>query len=225
MYPYSLLNKKMSIFPIFGDSISKVKFVSMSDSSDWMNNLKNEEIRNQEKFQEKINEVYKNTNSDIMISWYLEKRKKMFEVLWYRQMVKQERFYHLWLDLSVAKWTQVYCPLSWVIFEVWYEEGIWNYGWYIIIKHEIDWDIFHSFYGHLSYANISLEKWDKVMAWDKLWIIWDFHENGGYFHHLHLQVITQLWKESWFFSKWYCTKEQLEIIAQYTPDPSFLFRY
>lgn len=224
-YPYSILNKETNIFPIFGNKISKAEFIPMSDDSLWMSDLKEDEIREQKKFQNKLSEAMETANASIIISGYLEKRKRMFEILWYHQMIEQERFYHLWLDLSVAKWTQVYCPVSWIIFEIGYEEGIGNYGWYAIIKHEIDWDVFYSFYGHLSYENISLKKWDTVTAWDVLWIIGDFHENGWYFHHLHLQVITELWKESWFFSKWYCTKEQLEVIAQYAPDPSFLFRY
>ncbi|MDP2103956.1 MAG: peptidoglycan DD-metalloendopeptidase family protein [Candidatus Gracilibacteria bacterium] len=225
MYPYSILNREMNIFPIFGDMLSKAEFVSMSDDSGWMNNLKEDEIREQKKFQNKLSEVRETTNTNIIISGYLEKRKRMFEILGYHQMVEQERFYHLGLDLSVAKGTQVYCPLSGVIFEVGYEEGIGNYGGYIIIKHEINGDIFYSFYGHVSYKNISLKEGDAILAGDKLGIIGDFDENGGYFHHLHLQIITELGKESGFFSKGYCTKEQIEIISRYTPDPSFLFRY
>lgn len=225
MYPYILLNKKINIYPIFWDKYDKLNYVFMNDDSIFMKNLTDEEIKDQKKFNEKISSFRSKSNSTILYSWYLEKRLRLFSVLGFNQMISEKRYYHLWIDLSVLVWTQVFCPLDWEVFEFWYEEWEWNYWWYIILKHNFDWIKFYSLYWHLSYESIKLKYWDKIKAWNKMWIIWNYNENWWYFHHLHLQIITEKWKENWFFSKWYCTKEQLKTIENYTPNPLYIFRF
>jgi hypothetical protein len=225
MYPYDLLKKETEIFPIFWEKNKKIYNLSMDNTWNWFWKLTDEEIKNQKLFQSKINEVFEETKAEIIISEYLENREKMFNVLWCEQMVKQWRFYHLWLDLSVKLWSNIYSPLDWIVYEIWYEEWEWNYGWYIILEHNIYWEKFYSLYGHLNPNKFNIKKWQFIEKWNVMWKIWDFTDNWWYFYHTHLQIITELWKEYWFFSKWYCTKEQLIDIQKYTPDPRFLFRY
>lgn len=208
-----------NLFPIFGGIFKNTLHISMWDDGDFMKQLTDEEIKNQKLFQKRIEEL----NQEIVISWFLENRKRMFEVLWCEQMVLEWRFYHLWLDLSVKKWTQIFAPIDGEVFDVWYEEWEGNYGWYIILKHNISWETFYSLYGHLSYDNISIKKWDNIKSWEKIWIIWDYQENGWYFHHLHLQIITEKWRQNWFFSKGYCSFEQLDTIEQFVLNPNILF--
>ncbi|MFA5916670.1 MAG: M23 family metallopeptidase [Candidatus Gracilibacteria bacterium] len=222
MYPYILLNKNIDIFPIFGNKLKTIGFALMNDNSKFMEELKDYEIKDQKLFN---NQILKESSSDIIISGYLEKRLRLIGVLGCKQMVEQERYYHLGLDLSIRKGTSVFAPLPGIIYKVGYEEGDGNYGGYIILKHNIDGNIFYSFYGHLSYKNIFVNEGKIINPGDKLGIIGDFNENGGYFHHLHLQVITKLGKINGFFSKGYCTKIQCEDIYKYTPDPTFLFNY
>ena len=225
MYPYNLLDKKIEIFPIFWKELNNVSYLSMDDNSDFIKNLEDWQIKQQIIFQQEINKEFLKNSSNIIISWYLEKRLRLIWVLWHEQMINQERYFHLWIDLSVKKWTRIFAPLSWTIFETWYESWEWNYWGYIIIKHSIKWDIFYSLYWHLSYENIQVKKSDIINAWDYLGNIWDLNENWWYFHHLHLQVITEKWKENWFFSKWYCTRKQLENINDFVKDPSFIFKF
>lgn len=212
-----------NILPIFRLNKSKVYKISMWDESEFMNKLFNEEIKNQELFQKKLEELFASKNVDVITSWYLENRRRMFEVLWCEQMISEWRFFHLWLDLSVKKWTEVFSPIDWEVFEVWYEEWEWNYGWYVILKHILWKELVYSLYWHLSYENINLKVWELLNAWKKIWIIWDFHENWWYFYHTHLQVITEKWKQNWFFTKWYCSYEQLKNIWEYIVDPNILF--
>lgn len=225
MYPYILLNKKIEIYPLFWNKYNKISYAFMSDDSEFIKNLKQDEIKNQKKLNEKIFSITTENDNTIIYSWYLEKRLRFIWVLWHTQMVREERYYHLGIDLSVEKWTPIYCPLNWEIYDFWYEEWDWNYGWYIILKHTINWVIFYSLYWHLSYKNISVKKWTTIKSWTIMWLIWDYNENWWYFHHLHFQIISEKWKEFWFFSKWYCTKEQLIHIEEYTPNPLYLFRY
>jgi len=225
MYPYILLKKDFNIFPIFWKEKKNIFFLSMEDWSEWIRTLSNNDIKNQKIFQEKIEEVMTKNNTDIVISWYLENRKRMFSVLGFKQMISEWRIFHLWLDLSIKKDIPIYAPLNSKVYDANYEKWDWNYGWYIILEHNIDSYKFYTLYWHLNPNNFLIKKWDKILKWTKLWTIWDFSHNWGYFFHTHLQVITELWKKEWFFNKWYCKKEQIKDIEKYVPNPNFLFRY
>ena len=225
MYPYSLLNKNIDIFPLFWEQIKRTYFLPMDDDSNWLKSLKESEIKNQKSFQRKIEEIMKKEEVDLIFSWYLENRKYMFNTLWFQQMILEWRFFHIWLDLSVKYNTSIYSPLDAIVYKTSYEKWIWNYGWYIILEHKIEWNKFYSMYGHLNPNNFWVEIWDFIKKWTKIWTIWDISENGWYFFHTHLQVITKLWKKEWFFNKWYCSENQLKDIFKYVPNPSFLFRF
>lgn len=225
MYPYWLLNKDVETSQIFWDKKSKIYNLSMDNSWEWFSSLSDEVIKNQSLFQDKINQVFEEKNVDIIVSEYLENRERMFSVLWFEQMVNEWRFYHLWLDLSVMCGSEIHAPIDWKVYDVWYEEWEWNYWWYIILEHDINSEKFFTIYGHLNPNEFEIKKWIDIKSGMKMAKIWDFSDNWWYFHHTHLQVVTELWKENWFFSKWYCTKEQLLNIQKYVPDPRFLFRY
>lgn len=225
MYPYSLLKQDFEIYPIFWNEQKSIHILPMDNDSKWFNSLSNTEIKDQKLFQDKINEIFEKTNSDIIISEYLENREKMFTTLWFEQMINEWRFYHLGLDLSAKCWTSIYSPIDWKVYDIWYEEWDWNYGWYIVLEHNLLWEVFYSIYGHLNSNKFDIKKWDTIVKWTKIWILWDFSQNWWYFYHTHLQVVTELWKEKGFFNKWYCTKEQISDIYKYISDPRFLFKY
>lgn len=225
MYPYLLQNKDIEIFPIFWEQKKDAVFLSMDDEDTFMKSLSDDEIRNQVIFDKKIYEFSQKTSNDLIISWFLEKRKRMFEALDCPQMVLEKRFYHLWLDITTAKGTKIYAPLAWKVYEVAYEEWYGNNGWYIILEHTVWKETFYSLYAHQSFENIPIKSGDIVKAGDQIWVLGDYSENGGYFHHLHLQIVTELWKQEWFFHKWYCTAERIPTIDRYTPNPTFLFQF
>jgi len=221
----NLLNNSLEIFPIFWkNNIKNPVFLSMDDDSNWMKSLTDEQINNQEFFNEQINIFHKNNNSDLIISWYLEKRERMFTALWFKQMVEQKRFFHLGMDLSISKWTPIYAPLNWEVYDSWYEEGDWNYWWYVVLKHNVWGFVFYSLYGHQDKNNLP-KIWTKLKAWEKFSILWDFSDNWWYFHHLHLQLFTQEWIDNWFISKWYIREDEIKNINKYILDPSYLFRF
>lgn len=221
----NLLNKNIDIFPIFW--LSKIKnpiFLWMDDSSFFMKWLDNEQIKNQKLFNNLIIEYWISNNSNLIISGFLEKREIMFKALWFNQMVSEKRFYHLWLDLSISKWNSIYTPLDWEIYEVWYEEWNGNYWWYVVLKHNVNWFIFYSLYGHQNRSTLPL-LWKYLKAGDQLSSIWDYNDNWWYFHHLHFQLLTQEWIDNWFINKWYIRDDEINDINKYILDPNYLFRF
>lgn len=221
----NLLDSNLDIYPIFWENtIRNPIFLGMDDESLFMKWLTNNQIKDQKEFNYKINQYMSENNSDLVVSWFLEKRKRMFESLWFSQMVEERRFYHLWLDLSIKDGTVIYVPITWEVYEVWFEEWDWNYGWYIVLKHNIWWFIFYSLYWHQNRNNLPL-KWTTFNAWDKLSIIWDFKDNWWYFYHLHLQLITQDGIDNWFINKWYIRGDEISSVNKYVLDPNYIFRY
>lgn len=221
----NLLNNNLDIFPIFWkDIIKNPIFLSMDDDHPCMQSLSNEQIKNQKIFNKLIYNFWLKNNADLIISWFLEKRELMFTSLWFKQMLEEKRFFHLWLDLSISNWTIIYVPLDWIVYESNIEEWEWNYWWYVVLKHNIWWYIFYSLYWHQDNNNLP-KVWTYLKAWDKLSFIWDFSHNWWYFHHLHFQLITQEWIDNWFINKWYIDEENIKNINRYILDPNYLFRY
>jgi hypothetical protein len=54
--------------------------------------------------------------------------------------------------------------------------------------------------------------------------IGDFHENGNWFHHTHLQVITAAGLARGYLSKGYCAEADLGEINALCPSPISLFK-
>lgn len=226
MYPYNLCDKDADIFPIFWNSIGKnIGILSMDNNGTWISSLSDIQIQDQNKFQSALDKEKEKHNFDIIVSEYLENREQMFRALWYDGMVQQNRFFHLWLDLTVPKSTVIHAPIDWVVYEAGYEAGDWNYGWYIILEHTSGESVYYSLYWHLDKDTLEVKTWDTISAGRVLWYIWWMNTNWGYFYHLHLQVITKKWKDRWFLFKWYCTDTDLQEISQLAPNPSFLFKY
>jgi hypothetical protein len=105
-----------------------------------------------------------------------------------------------------------------------FEAGEGNYGGYVLLQHDIDGcEAFYSFYGHLCRdrlpaAGTTLDSGEAFAA------IGDFHENGNWFYHTHLQVITELGIRRGYASKGYCSESDLAEINRLCPSPVPLFR-
>jgi hypothetical protein len=225
MWYINLLNKNIDIYPIFWKwEIKNPTFLSMDDDSLWVKWLNDEQIKNQVTFNHLIIEYWILNYSDLIISGFLEKRERMFNSLWFIQMVNEKRFYHLWLDLSISKWNYIYAPLDWEVYESWYEDWDWNYWGYIVLKHNIEWFVFYSLYWH-QYKKSIPEVWVIIKKWEIISQIWDYSDNWWYFHHLHLQLITQEWIDNWYISKWYIREDEIKNINKYILDPNYIFKY
>jgi hypothetical protein len=83
-------------------------------------------------------------------------------------------------------------------------------------------DSFYSFYGHLC-KNALPENGRRLKAGEPFAKIGDFHENGNWFYHTHIQVITEQGLELGYISKGYCSKDDLAVIDTFCPSPLSLF--
>ncbi|MDJ0780759.1 MAG: hypothetical protein QNJ22_02245 [Desulfosarcinaceae bacterium] len=65
---------------------------------------------------------------------------------------------------------------------------------------------------------------DRYAAGEGFAEIGDFHENGNWFYHIHLQVLTELGLSRGDLSNGYCVEEDLGAINDICPSPIPLFR-
>lgn len=217
-YPFSLYNEKINHQPVFphlkGDPI-------VADLSVDSPLLKGLDVRDQKTFQlileEKMGGQYQ---------WgfapYLENRATLLGDC--PQMVTEKRFIHLGLDVIVDLGTPLHAPLDATVKENGYESGEGNYGGYVLLKHESSYfQTFYSFYGHLCKSRLPAIG-SRIAAGSAFAEIGDFHENGNWFYHTHIQVITQKGVDQGYLSKGYCAEADLKEMNTLCPSPIPLFK-
>ena len=157
-------------------------------------------IRNQEALQ-KLLDSKMGSKHQWGLSPYLERRDTLLKDC--PQMVAEQRFYHLGLDVIVKMGAPLHSPLNASVAESGYESGDGNYGGYVLLKHESpDFETFYSLYGHL--CKESLPEQGKTFSAGEVFAqVGDFHENGNWFHHTHIQIITREGFKKGYVSKGY----------------------
>ncbi len=148
---------------------------------------------------------------------YLEKRDHMLQH--FPQMASEERWYHLGVDILLPLGAQLHSPIEAVVVETGYEEGAGNYGGFAVLRYSREFmEPFFSLFGHLN-KNALPEKGRVLKPGDVFCRIGDFHENGGWYHHTHLQIITVRGMEEGFLSRGYCSGNSLGGINALCPSP------
>ncbi len=156
------------------------------------------------------------------VSAYLERRETLLGDC--PQMMAEKRFIHLGLDVIVDLGAPLFAPLDAIVEASGYEGGEGNYGGYVLLKHKSPFfKTFYSFYGHL--CKDGLPAAGKVFPAGAAFAkIGDFYENGNWFYHTHIQVITRKGLERGYLSKGYCNEKDLVQMNDLCPSPIPLFR-
>ncbi len=217
-YPYIAYSEKVDIQPIFKNLTDDPLEVDMSVHSTLFDSI---DVRDQKGFQKLLDDMMKDRYT-WGVSSYLENREIVLSQC--PQMVEEQRFYHLGLDVIVPLDTPLHAPLDARVVESGYEEGEGNYGSYVLLMHESPYfETFYSFYGHLNKRKLPVIG-TQFSAGDAFSYIGDFHENGNWFYHTHLQVITEMGLDHGYILKGYCSAKDLTIMDSLCPSPLQLFR-
>jgi murein DD-endopeptidase MepM/ murein hydrolase activator NlpD len=153
---------------------------------------------------------------------YLEERKNILRN--FPQILSEGRIYHAGLDITSLPGTPLFAPLDSVVYATGKEEGIGNYGGFVILRHAQDDVHFYSFYGHLNSHHIVSEG-KRVAAGERFAVIGDGADSGGWFTHTHLQMITEEARRRDRMFHGYVSKADLETIDTLFPDPSRLLTF
>ena len=206
------------LLPIMGEAFRDAPLhFPLSDDSKYFHLFIN---ASQKEIQNLLDEETKKYGKKWSISGYLENRTNGLKN--YPQMVEQGRFYHLGIDINAPCGTKLYAPYNCEVALSGYDEGEGNYGGFIVLKcYTNQHGVFYMLFGHLNPNKFppigaALKKGDEFGEFGSM------TENGNWFHHAHLQILTQkAFDEGWVY-KGYCTKDEVAIIDGYCPDP-FLY--
>jgi hypothetical protein len=217
-YPFILYNENIDHRPVFTGLQGDPYVADLSPRSTLLHGL---DVRDQERFQRVLEDAM-GTRYRWGFSAYLERRDTLLGNC--PQMVADRRFIHLGLDVIVDLKTPLHAPLDASVAESGYESGEGNYGGYVLLKHESPFfEPFYSFYGHLCKDRLPTVG-TTVSAGTRFAEIGDFHENGNWFYHTHIQVITQKGLDRGYLSKGYCANSDLQEMNTLCPSPIPIFK-
>ena len=217
-YPFLLYSEKIQHQPIFPGLKGDPYIADLSTNSPLLEGM---DVRDQKGFQRVLDEKM---GSEYLwgVSPYLERRDTLLGDC--PQMVAEKRFVHLGLDVIVSLGKRLYAPLDATVAQSGYESGEGNYGGYVLLKHESPYfETFFSFYGHLCKDRLPAVG-QTFPAGATFAEIGDFNENGNWFHHTHIQVITRKGLECGYASKGYCREEDLFHMNDLCPSPIPIFK-
>jgi murein DD-endopeptidase MepM/ murein hydrolase activator NlpD len=217
-YPFMLYNEKIEHRPVFTGLRGDPYVADLSPQSPLLTGI---DMRDQERFQ-RILEGQMGGKYRWGFSPYLERRDTLLNDC--PQMVADQRFIHLGLDVIVALGTPLHAPLDATVAEAGYESGEGNYGGFVLLKHGSEvFETFYSFYGHLCKDRLPTVG-KRYPAGAVFAEIGGFHENGNWFYHTHIQVITQKGLEQGYLSKGYCSQADLAKMNDLCPSSVPLFK-
>lgn len=103
------------------------------------------------------------------------------------------RTHHLGVDITIAAGSELFAPLGGTVWAVGYAPGPLDYGGYLILEHLLPTGTkFFSLYGHIAPESLThLPAGTAVEAGDPIGKIGNYNENGGWWPHVHLQLMTE----------------------------------
>jgi hypothetical protein len=218
IYPFLLYSPSVRHCPIFNDLEGDPYVADLSPESLL---LKGINPRDQRRFQEALEEEMSISGHHWGLAPYLERRDTLLADC--PQMVAEQRFIHLGLDVIVPLGSMLHAPLDAVVDAAGYEAGEGNYGGYVLLKHESRrFETFFSFYGHLCRSRLP-RVGKSLSAGEAFAEIGDFPDNGNWFYHTHVQVITKKGLAAGYMAKGYCADKDLVNMNDLCPSSIPLF--
>jgi murein DD-endopeptidase MepM/ murein hydrolase activator NlpD len=141
-----------------------------------------------------INSYLKKNDKEVAFGGYFEKRNLYDRSDYFMKLVENEkRNIHLGIDLWCEENTKVLAVLDGEVHSYKNNNNHGDYGPTIILKHQIESEIFYTLYGHLSLNSIeNVTVGDTVLKGNVIGFLGDASVNGAYAPHLHFQIIKDL---------------------------------
>jgi peptidoglycan LD-endopeptidase LytH len=153
---------------------------------------------------------------------YLEKR-GIYTAEHYLKNPRSVRNIHIGVDVWWRVGTPVFAPYDGRVHSFAYNDKPLDYGGTIILEHILGSDPFYTLYGHLSKASLSrLEEGMEIKRGEVLGHLGDREENGGWYPHLHLQLIKSMGNFSGDYPGVVALKNKR--IIENCPNPDFMVK-
>ncbi|MCL7763884.1 peptidoglycan DD-metalloendopeptidase family protein [Polaribacter sp. Z014] len=164
-------------------------------------------------------------NAKVAFGGYLEKRNIYDRSDYFKNQSKEkQRNIHLGIDLWCKENTKVLAALDGKIHSFNFNNNYGDYGPTIILKHQLENEIFYTLYGHLSLASIeNIMIGDTVLQGNCIGYLGDSSVNGEYAPHLHFQIIRNL-EDNYGDYPGVSSEENIEFYINNCPNPNLLLK-
>lgn len=136
----------------------------------------------------------------------------------------EPRRLHLGVDIWGRPHTKVMAPLHGIVHSMGTNDRFGDYGPTIILSHQLDGQVFHTLYGHLSLNSLKdFEPGNTIMAGDVFAEFGMPNENGHWPPHLHFQLIIDLEGKKGDYPG-VCTFSEREKYLANCPDPDLILQ-
>lgn len=214
---YSLVD----LFP----TINKKEVIplDLSVSSTWLGHA--DDFMDEGLFVYKMNKLQSVDHSKLIAGGYLEPRVVYTTDAFDRMgnLGKESRTVHLGVDFWLPAETPIHALFEGEVVTAVYRDIDKDYGGLIILKHNIQELEFYTLYGHLSKNSVTdLKVGTIIKKGDTIGFLGDFSENGGWYPHLHFQIMHSLldFKDDFIGVAYH---SELEVWKGICPDPNLLF--
>jgi murein DD-endopeptidase MepM/ murein hydrolase activator NlpD len=186
---------KLSLEPLAAiDLIFPIDKYLKIDLSGKNKDLLNFDVSSASEWDVYINSYLKKNDKEVAFGGYFEKRNLYDRSDYFMKLVENEkRNIHLGIDLWCEENTKVLAVLDGEVHSYKNNNNHGDYGPTIILKHQIESEIFYTLYGHLSLNSIeNVTVGDTVLKGNVIGFLGDASVNGAYAPHLHFQIIKDL---------------------------------
>lgn len=163
-------------------------------------------------------------DAKVAFGGYLEKRNLYQRSTHFKNEDCKERNIHIGIDLWAQAGTAVICPLDGRIHSFKNNIGIGDYGPTLILKHQLENNVFYTLYGHLSLESIkNLKAGMPFKKGQLLASLGNSTENGDYAPHLHFQIIKNTANYDGDYPG-VCSESDLDFYQENCPDPNLVLK-
>jgi 4-aminobutyrate aminotransferase-like enzyme/Ser/Thr protein kinase RdoA (MazF antagonist) len=219
-----LADHRKEFAPVFGAPLQPgaVHVHDFSVTSDTIGSI--DDWRDQRRFSQRVDEELVASRARVGIGRYDEVR-----AIYTTDLFRVEgndgpewRTVHLGIDVGAAPGTPIHAPLAGTVHSLRDNDAPGDYGPTVVLEHAAtdDRPVFWTLYGHLSRATLGeLEVSQTVGAGALLGWLGEIEENGGWWPHVHVQVICDLFGRDGDFQGVTRPNERA-VMLSVSPDPS-----
>ena len=185
----------ISAFPIFvlDTSIPLKKYVKL-DMSTTNKDLLNFDVSSAGEWEKYIDSYLEKKAATVAYGGYLEERNLYNRSTYFTNQSKEnQRNIHLGMDFWCKENTKVLAALDGTIHSFKLNDNYGDYGPTIILKHQIQGQLFYTLYGHLTLNSIkNIKVGTPVKQGEVIGSLGSAAVNGDYAPHLHFQIIKDI---------------------------------
>lgn len=172
-----------------------------------------------------IENYLEKNNAKIAFGGYNETRNLYKRSTVFNDIKTEERNIHIGLDFWINKQSTIHAALDGKIHSFQNNTSHGDYGPTIILKHEIDDEVFHTLYGHLSLESLENKKvGDKIMKGQQIGTLGLAPINGDYAPHLHFQIIIDMENKKGDYPG-VSSKNNIDYFLENCPNPELLLKF